>query len=229
MRRLALVLAAVAAVPVASARAADLMVVGRTHTLLAPRTAAVGGARVKVDGKRCRVPARTALAALARTRLKLRVRDYGACGSRTSDAAGLYVASVAGEAERGADGWVYKLGSSAPSVGAADASGRFGASAEVLWFWCEMGSSGCQRTLGVSAPPAVAAGSTVSVRVRAYDDLGRAVPAAGATVTAGGARATAGKDGVARLPVRVDAGGRLEVEATQSGRVRAFPEVVKVR
>ncbi len=213
----------------APASAADLMVVGRTGTVLSPRAASLKGAGVRVDGHRCRVAGRTALAALARTRLKLGLRDYGACSRRPSDATGLYVRKVAGQAERGADGWVYKLGNSAPSIGAADVSGRFGKRTRVLWFWCRNGPTGCQRTLTAApAQRAVARGQTLRVRVRAFDDLGRAVAGAGATVTMGSASAVANRRGVAQITVP-GTRGRVDVVATHSGRVRSFPVQVRVR
>lgn len=226
MKRLALLLLLLLAAP---ASAAELMVVGRSDTLLAPRTVGEKGARAKVNGRRCRVDGRTALAALIRTPLELGLRDFGACGRRPADAGGLYVRSVAGEAERGADGWVYKIDGRAPSLGAGDPSGRFGRRAAVLWFWCRSEASGCQRTLAVApARRSVAAGETLAVTVRALDDEGRAEPAGGARVTLGTASAVAGADGVARItaPAR---SGTLDVVATQRGRVRSFPAAVTVR
>jgi hypothetical protein len=223
---LGLICALVAAAP---ASASELMVVGRTDVLVAPRAASEKSARIKVEGRRCRLPGRTALAALARTSLKLSVRDYGACGPRAADATGLYVRAVDGERERGADGWVYKLDDEAPSIGAADAGGRFGARTRVLWFWCDSGPTGCQRTL--SATPerrSASPGETLAVRVRAYDDHGAGVAGAGARVTLGSASAVADAQGVARLEVPART-GTLDVVATQSGRVRSFAVQVTIR
>lgn len=207
MKWLALVSCLVAAAP---AGAAELMVVGRGgETLLQPRKASVKGARVVG----CRVAGRTALAALARTPLALRVEDFGSCGGS------LYVAAIEGQRERGADGWVYKVGDRAASVGAGDPAGRFGKSARVLWFWCESGSGGCQRTLRVTA---TRTGDRVTARVRAYDDHGASVPAAGAHVTAGSVSAVADSHGVALLPSTAK-----RVVATKNGLVRSFPARVR--
>jgi hypothetical protein len=228
MRRVAvgLILSASLAAP---ASAAELMVVGRTGTLVAPRTASPEGAKVRVEGHRCRLAARTPLAALAHAPVRLTLRDYGACGSRPADAAAVYVRAIDGQRERGRGGWVYKLGDAAPSLGAADPSGRFAKRARVLWFWCVSGPGGCQRTLSVAPDRSAAApGETLRVTVRAHDDQGRAVPARGATVTMGSARATAGPDGVAELTVP-PASGTLGVVATQAKRVRSFPARVRVQ
>jgi hypothetical protein len=59
----------------------------------------------------------------------------------------------------------------------------------------------------------------LTVRVRQYDDQGRAKPAAGARVHAGGAQAVTGSDGLARLTV---SSGTHSVWAEQSGRIRSF-------
>ncbi len=165
---------------------------------------------------------------LVATRLPLAVRDYGSCGRRPRDAAGLYVSKVAGERERGRGGWVYKVGRRAGSTGAADTGGRRLRQGErVTWFWCEQEpSGGCQRTLEAQPDRAAAApGETLRVTVRGYDDQGRGVAVAGATVTLGSATAVSGADGVALLTV-ID--GRW-LEASKDGLVRAFPREVTVR
>ena len=219
----------VASALAAPAQAAQVMVVGRSGTLVAPKTASVKAATVKVEGRRCRVAGRTPLAALARTRVRLTLRDYGACGSRAADSGALYVQAVAGQRERGAAGWVYKVDDRTPSLGAGDPSARFRDRSRVLWFWCR-DASGCQRTLSARADRTEAApGETVRVTVRAHDDQGAAIPAAGATVTLGSERATAGADGVAELTVPAGATGTLRAVATRRGLVRSFPVVVRVR
>ncbi|MEA2124284.1 MAG: hypothetical protein QOI80_1066, partial [Solirubrobacteraceae bacterium] len=108
MRTLLLVAVLTLAPP---AGAAELLVVGRSGTLFGPH--AVKAKRTRAHG--CRVAARTPLAALLASGLKVKVRDYGACAP-----GGLYVRSVAGQRERGRDGWVYKRGHDTPSVGAGD-------------------------------------------------------------------------------------------------------------
>jgi hypothetical protein len=164
---------------------------------------------------------------LAATRLRLGIRDYGRCGRRPRDAVGLYVTKVSGERERGRGGWVYKIGRRAPSIGAADLSGRrLRAGDRVTWFWCEQDDSGgCQRTLETHPDrTTVMPGESLRVTVRGYDDQGKGVAVEGATVRLGSASAVTGPDGVAVLTV-VD-GGRLE--ASKDGLVRAFPREVTV-
>jgi hypothetical protein len=211
VRRLAPLIAALALAPPASA--AELLVVGRGgDTLLGPRT--VKASKQRASG--CRVPARTPLAALLATSLKVKVRDYGGC-----DPGGLYVRSVNGQRERGRDGWVYKTGHTTPSVGAATVKAR-----RVLWFWCANGKRGCQRSLeAVPDRSEAAPGEPLRVTVTAYDDNGKGVRAAGATVRMGSASAQANDEGVATLTVPTTSGA---VVATQDGRVRSFGVRVRV-
>jgi hypothetical protein len=205
MRALVVVFVLLLAAP---ANAADLLVVGRDGTLFGPR--AVKAERTRAHG--CRVPARTALAALLASRLFVRVRDYGACAP-----GGLYVRAIAGQRERGRDGWVYKIAHDASGIGAAEPSQR--TRGRVLWFWCVKGPDGCQRTLDARARRR---GEGVRVVVRAYDDNGAGIPAAGASVRCGDASATTGADGVATLDAACD-----RVVATQKGRVRSFAVAVR--
>ena len=91
------------------------------------------------------------------------LRDYGHCGASARDSAQLFVYALAGETQRGRNGWEYKVGGVAGSTGAADPSGPQGdgrllaPGQQVLWFWCQATAGGCQRTLSVSA-----AGATVA-------------------------------------------------------------------
>jgi len=225
-------LAAAALAPVATADAAP-----RVKQLVAFRD---GGAkqksvraravRTRVGGRRCAVGAGTPLAALIRSRPgKLRLKDYGACSKRAADAAGLYVAAIAGERAHGPNGWVYKVGNRVATSGAGDPSGPFGhgrlrAGARVTWFYCRMRSGGCQRTLGVRAK--ALGGGELRATVRAYDDRGRSKLVRGATVHAGGETAKTGAGGIATLELTP---GRRAVWATQKGRVRSFEEAVDVR
>lgn len=224
MTRLAVLLAVLAAAP---AQGAQLLVVGRGGEVLhGPHAVDARAARVVVGGHRCTVGARTPLAALLDSDLTYRLRDYGSCSRRARDASGLYVRAVGGQKERGRDGWVYKRGNKTPSTGAADLASR--TRGRVLWFWCVNGKHGCQRTLDVEpAAESAAPGSVLEVTVRAYDDRGRSVPAAGATVTVGDASAVADADGVAAVTLGPETGD-LAVVATQDKRVRSFAEEVSV-
>jgi hypothetical protein len=127
MKRLVLIAAVglVAATPAPAAAAkVDLMVVGKERVLRQPATVRLKTRTVRVGGRRCRVGARTPLSVLAASRLALAIRDYGSCGRRPRDAAGLYVAKVGRERERGRGGWVYKVGRRVDSAGAGDVNGR---------------------------------------------------------------------------------------------------------
>jgi hypothetical protein len=130
------------------------------------------------------------------------------------------------------NGWVYKVGNKAGTTGAGDPSGPFGSGrlkrgARVTWFYCRMKASGCQRTLAIT--PKALGGGQVRVTVRAYDDQGKARPAAGASVFAGktaAAAATADSHGVATLTASP---GPATVHAELKGAVRSFGEAIDVR
>ncbi|MEX2196839.1 MAG: hypothetical protein WD844_16315 [Thermoleophilaceae bacterium] len=184
---------------------------------------------VRVGRRRCRVSQSTPLAALVRSDVpRLSLRDFGRCSRRARDAAGLYVRAIGRDRERGREGWVYKVGNRQGSAGAADPSGPFGRGRlrgrpRILWFYCALDEEGsCQRTLALRARPEPGG---VAVRVLAYDDRGRSVPAAGATVRAGATSAVADAGGLARLELPA---GRHRLRAEQEGRIRSFDEVVRV-
>jgi hypothetical protein len=192
------------------------------------KTVSTRATRVRVEGRRCAVGDRTALAALVRSRPgRLRLRDYGSCSNRPRDASGLFVRAIRGEVNRGQDGWVYKVGRRAATAGAADPAGpmgrgRLGAGQRVTWFYCRLRAGGCQRTLALTAR--VEPGTLVAT-VRGYDDAGRGVPVEGATVTAGGASAVTDANGEARLALPA---GRYRAVAEKDGMVRSFTERVEV-
>jgi hypothetical protein len=223
--RVAVVILALLAAAPAQAASVRVLVAGRTRAV--ERTVPERAASARVGGRRCTVGARTPLAALLHAGLRVTLRDYGACGRRAADAGSLFVTRVGADANRGRDGWVYKLGRRTPSLGAGDPSGRV--RGRVLWFWCRMGASGCQRTLEVRPQAtSAAAGAALPVTVRGYDDRGRGAPVAGATVTLGGAAATTDAAGRATLtaPARR---GVYRLRAVAAGTVPAFSVRVQVR
>jgi hypothetical protein len=229
MRWLLLIAMVLAAPASASAAEVDVMVVGKERVLRAPTEVRLKARTVKVAGRRCRVGAATPLSVLAATKLKLGLRDYGRCGKRPRDAAGLYVTRVKREREKGRGGWVYKVGRKTPSLGAADTTRRLRDGQRVTWFWCEQNDTGgCQRTL--EARPertSAAAGQALRVTVRGFDDQGRGVAVEGATVTLGSASAVSDAAGVAVLTVPAEP-GEQRLEAARDGLVRAFPVEVTV-
>ncbi|MDQ3648459.1 MAG: hypothetical protein M3433_07745 [Actinomycetota bacterium] len=207
------------------------MVVFRDGTHRARRTS-TRGVIVRVGRRRCASATGTPLAALVRARPARRIglRDFGSCSRRARDGAGLFVRRIGGDANRGNNGWVYKVGRKQATAGAGDPSGPFGRGRlrrgrRVTWFYCKANAEGeCQRSLGlrVSAPGA----GLVSVRVIAYDDEGKGVPAAGARVRLGGLGALANAEGLASFTA---APGRYGIRATRAGNVRTYPQRVTVR
>jgi hypothetical protein len=210
--------------PAAHAARADLLVVGKGGTVLrAAKPVTLKRATVKVGTRRCQVAATTPLAALARTTLVLKLRDYGSCSSRPADATALYVRGIGKQVERGTDGWVFKIGRRTPSTGAGDPLSKLRDGTRLLWFWCRNGAAGCQRSLEAQpAATAVAGGSELRVTVRGYDDNGKGQVVPGATVRLGSATATTGADGVATVTVPAGA-ATLSLMATKPGLVPAFP------
>src|SRR3954471_23761557 len=192
-------------------------------------------ATAHVGKRRCAVSTGTALAALIRSKVgALKLRDYGSCTRKhPADAAGLYVAAIAGERAKGVSGWVYKVGHRVATTGAADPTGPFGTGkrlrkgARVTWFYCRMSTktNSCQRTLGLKAKPQ--GGGAVKVTVRAYNDGGHYRPVAGAAVhVRGGGTVKTGPGGTATLQLPL---GRARLWATAKARVRSFQEVVDVK
>jgi hypothetical protein len=210
------------------------MVVGKNDAVLRDaRTVKLSKAnrRVKVGRHRCTIAADTALGVLSRLGLRYQLRDYGSCGKRPRDAGGLFVRRLGSDRNRGQNGWVYKVGRKAASNGAADPAGPFGRGRlrggdTVLWFFCRQRANGCQRTLEAEPDRTSAAvGDTLRVTVRAYDDRGKGIAAAGVAVHLGTAGAVTGADGIALVPVAE--AGTLELVADKAGMVRSFPREVR--
>ena len=217
-----------ASVPSTAAAAPKVrqMVVFRDGHALTKRVS-TAATSVRVSGRRCAVGERTPLAALVRSRPgPLRFRDFGACSSRASDAAGILVTRIGPDRNRGQRGWVYKVGRRAATAGAGDTGGPFGrgrlrAGQRVTWFYC-VRAADCQRTLEVRTKPA--AGGIVAT-VRGYDDNGDGVPIVGATVTAGQITGITGPDGRVQMAL---SSGTHRVVARKDGLVRSFTERVEV-
>jgi hypothetical protein len=227
-RILAAALAFAATVPAAAAAAAprvEVIVAGKASVLAGPRFVRASATTAVVGRRRCSVAAATPLAALAAVHRArgpdFRLRDYGRCSRRAVESSALFVTQVGPDRNRGADGWVYKVGRRVPSLGAADPGGRgLRAGDRLTWFYCRAQSGGgCQRTLEVA--PLSGAGQPLRVLVRGYDDNGRGVAVAGATVSAGAQTAVTAADGTASFPV-LGAATR-SVQAQRAGMVPSFP------
>ncbi|MGI8557997.1 MAG: hypothetical protein ACR2ND_06780 [Solirubrobacteraceae bacterium] len=211
--------------------AAKVMVVGRAGEILrGPQIVRARAAAVRVPGRRCAVAAGTPLAALEASRVAVRLRDYGTCSSRPRDGTGLFVVAVAGQANRGRDGWVYKLNGRVASAGAADPAGAFGRGATVIWFYCHADAAQhCQRTLSVFVSARrVSSGARLQVHTESYDDQGRSYAAGGASVTLGGVSTRTGRDGNASVTAPL-APGRYRLAAAGAGLVPAVPIPVRVQ
>jgi hypothetical protein len=191
------------------------------------KTVSTRASTVRVGGRRCSTGKASALSALVRSRPgTLQLLDFGSCSLASGDGGGLFVKRIRTDANRGQNGWVYKVGRRAATAGAADPSGPFGrgrlrGGQRVTWFYCRLRNGGCQRTLDLrlSGEP----GSVVA-SVRGYDDEGRAAAVAGASVTAGAASALTDAGGEARLEGL--AAGRHLVVARKQGAIRSFAERV---
>ena len=187
---------------------------------------------VHLGHKRCLVGAGTPLSALVASRVaRIALRDFGSCSRRARDAAGLFVRKLGPDANSGQDGWVYKVGRKSGTGGAADPKGPFGHGklkfgAHVLWFYCHMqASGGCQRTLSFDEIDTQPPGGLL-VRVGAYNDQGKGIPAAGVTVHVGSATGVTDSTGAARIAAGV---GKQTMYADGGGYVRTFDTTVEVQ
>ena len=112
-----------------------------------PRRSSCARARVRVGGHRCAVGRATPLSALAGTRLRIRLRDYGSCSRSPADAGALYVAQVGpdrrgGRAVGSTRSAVVPGPPAPPTRRARSAPGGCGAGERLLWFWCVQDRAG---------------------------------------------------------------------------------------
>jgi hypothetical protein len=202
----------------AAATRVEMMVVGRSQTIVQARSVALRQTTVKIGHRRCKVPGGTALAGLLATHVPVRVTDVAGC-----DPASMFVRRIAGERNRGFGGWEYKVGNRDPSAGAADPVGRIKPGQQLLWYWC-VRADACQRTLAVTIVFRSKL-KVARVHVRGYDDNGHAVAVAGATVHFGSATYVTKADGIADVPLTP---GNYRVYATKPGLVQSFPMKVGI-
>ncbi len=205
----------------ASAPRVTVAVVGPGGRVVrAPRALRAADARLRVDGRVCGLLGATPLAALAGTRLRLRVTAGGGCSPSA-----YFVTAIGRRANAGRNGWAYKVGRRAGTASAASPTGSFGDGRRlrggdvVTWFWCELGARGCQRTLTARRV------GRAGVRVMGYDDRGRGVRVRRAlvTVTDSRGRRARGRTG-ARGTVRLRGlHGSWRITARRGGFVPALP------
>ncbi|GAC1434984.1 MAG: hypothetical protein NVSMB51_03440 [Solirubrobacteraceae bacterium] len=212
------------------APAIKVMVVGRAGEILSgPRVVRARHRSIRLGRRRCAIAPATALSALEALHSAIGLHDYGHCTSRARDGAGLFVTALAGQANRGRDGWVYKVNGRIPSIGAADPSGSLAANSILTWFYCRADrSQHCQHTLTVTLSSRRArAGDRLRARVSQVDDAGRSAPAQGVLLRLGSGATRSARDGSATL-VAPRPPGRYRLTATVSGLVPAIPLVVRV-
>lgn len=235
MRRTLIAIGAAAAVAapapaVAAAPKVHQLVVFRDGSYRA-KTVSAARASVKVKKHRCAVAPATPLAALVRSRPPaLGLKDFGSCSKRARDGAGLFVNRIGRDVNAGQDGWVYKVGNRSGSAGAADPTGPFGNGrlkngARVVWFYCHMQGSTCQRTLAFTKIDKRTPGVVIA-HVKAYDDRGKGIAASGVTVHLDGA--TGMTDGTGSVRIGAPR-GRHTLHADGGGYVRSFDTRVAVR
>jgi hypothetical protein len=209
------VFASALAVLAAASPTVDAQVVDRAGRVVGPREVRVAALRVRSEGRTCRLSAGLPIGVLRALRAPFRAE--GSCSA-------LYVSEVRRQRERGAGGWVYKVGRRLPGVSASAPSGRLRSGQQVTWFWCVQAGA-CQRTLATRS--AITDG-TLRVTVTGYDDRGRGVRVAGATVAIRqGDQVTStptGADGTLAVPAAP--GAAYEVRATRRGLIPSFPEAV---
>lgn len=219
MRRQLLSVVSLLAVTAPSAAAAanvDMMVVGRTQTLLSARAVRSPRGTVRIGHRHCAVPSRTALAALLAARLPVRVTDVAGC-----DPASMFVRRIGSDTNHGPGGWEYKIGHADPSAGAADPTGRLRPGQRLLWYWCTRAGA-CQRTLDLNF---MFKHGVARITARGYDDTGHSRPVPGATVHFGSMSLTTNSRGIVDVP---STPGRFLVYATKPGLVQSFPTTVGV-
>ncbi|MEI7888767.1 MAG: hypothetical protein WCI34_00535 [Actinomycetes bacterium] len=190
--------------------------------------------------RRCQIAQGTPLAALKGTGVVFHLKDFGRCSMSTSASAGLFLDKLLNTTNTGTSGWTFKVNNRAGTAGAADPSGPFGTGPlatgdKVIWFWCVFDANwACQRNLALVAPSTAAAGSSISVEVRAYNDEGTWIPGVGARVSIGTTNVVSGPSGTVTIQVPTRAGSYVLKAADATGsssggqRAPAFPTALTV-
>ena len=195
-RFLAVVVAALAVVPTASAVRVHVRVEGKTQTIFGP-TAPI------VDVKANALDVLAAAASAGEFYYHVQTTSFGPY----VDQIGLYPAL-------GQTGWVFKVNGASPPVGADAVMLHDGDT--VLWDWAQFGAAGGPKTLALER----AGNQANCYRVWAQDDAGTKTAAVGAVLHVGVHRTvpTQGAAGVAQACVGKHTG---LVRATLAGAVRS--------
>ena len=195
-RFLAVVVAALAVVPTASAVRVHVRVEGKTQTIFGP-TAPI------VDVKANALDALAAAASAGEFYYHVQTLSFGPY----VDQIGLYPAV-------GQTGWVFKVNGASPPVGADAVTLHDGDT--VLWYWAQFGVAGGPKTLALERTGK----QTNCYRVWAQDDTGTKTAAIGAVLHVGAHRMvpTQGATGAVQACVGKHTG---LVRATLAGAVRS--------
>ena len=133
------------------------------------------------------------------------------------------------DANRGNDGWFYKVNDRAPEIGAGDPAARLRAGDRLLWFYCvfDEGARSCQRSLRILPVSGTAAGR------RERDGAGLRQRRAFGAGRGGDRRGRAGEGGERSQrrcrPRGRRRPGRYRVTAAKAGMIDAFPVTVTVK
>jgi hypothetical protein len=149
-------------------------------------------------------------------------------GLQWFDPYGFFVNSIDGRAGTPTRGWAFKIGQTLSNVGADAVTAT--SKAKYLFYYTTYDpvTFATQPTLGISDNAAtVQKGRTLTVKVRSYDDAGKATLQRGAQIYVGGVKSgVTGANGTAR--VTLTSKGRFQVRAAFPGAIRSTRLWVRV-
>jgi Domain of unknown function (DUF4430) len=142
-------------------------------------------------------------------------------GLQNFDCCGLFVNSINGTAGNATHYWAFKVGNTLSSVGAASVAATSGMKVLFYYTTSDPVTFATQPTLAISDNAStVKKGSTVTVKVRAYDDAGKGTLRSGAQIWVGGAKvALTSANGTARI--KLTSKGKVQIRATYPGEIRS--------
>jgi hypothetical protein len=195
-RLIAVFLAALVVVPIASAARVHIRVEGKTHTIF-------GGTAPVVDAKANALDALEAASNAGEFYYHVQQTSFGP-----------YVDQIARYAAFAQAGWVFKVNGASPPVGADAVSLKDGDT--VLWYWATFGDASGPKTLVLER----AGGQKSCYRVYTEDDNGVPAAALGAVLHVGRSR-TVETQGATQAAVGCVGKHHGLVRATLSGAVRS--------
>jgi hypothetical protein len=149
-------------------------------------------------------------------------------GLQWFDPYGFFINSIDGRAGTPTKGWAFKIGQTLSAVGADAVTAT--SKAKYLFYYTTYDpvTFATQPTLGISDNASkVKKGSKLTVKVRSYDDAGKATLQSGAQIYVGGVKAgVTGAKGTARVTLTTK--GRFQVRAAFPGAIRSTRLWVRV-